>query len=77
VLPSYVVKNMPRVEFAESWDRHLHPMQSVHYRAGGTYVLSQEAAQEAVAAGRGKIVASPGERRSAASAAPANGKDGD
>jgi hypothetical protein len=68
---------MPRVEFTESWDHHVHPMQSVHYRAGGTYVLSQAAAQEAVAAGRGKIVLAPGERRSVASASPADGYPGD
>jgi hypothetical protein len=63
---------MPRVHFTEDFDYTPVPAQTIVYKAGGTYLVSQTLAAEAVALGRGVIVPSPGETRPAGSAAPTN-----
>lgn len=52
---------MPRVKFNQDYSHHLHPMQTVQYKAGATYLVSQAIAAAAVDECVGIIVPSPGE----------------
>lgn len=63
---------MPRVHFTQDHDHTPVPAQTIAYKAGQTYLVSQAVAAEAVALGRGVIMPSPGETRPAGSVAPAN-----
>jgi len=44
---------MPRIRFARDFVFHLHPLQTVLYRAGETHLVKQACAEQALACGAG------------------------
>ena len=70
-------KTMPRVQFTRDWDFHINELANISCKAGATYVLTEAQAAQAVSDKAGELVRGAAERRSAASAAPANGNPDD